>query len=169
MFVYRFDEIFSTTELDTHNLENLPVLKKQVALAINRRLRIREIPDVLDLESKQRRIGDRGNQSLDTQPKTRLIAFFLDEKQLNELPPNPTQKMDILEGRKQFDMRRLHSFALLEPEVKVLPTARDADNSMQIVKSNLIYQFEKDDLLFEVFEIVNPPEQISIRLKIYDS
>ena len=76
--------------------------------------------------------------------------------------------MDILEGRKQFDMRRLHSFALLEPEVKVIPTARDADNSLQIVKSNLIYQFEKDDLLFEVFEIINP-DQISIRLKIYDN
>lgn len=106
------------------------VLKRQVALAINRRLRIREIPDLLNLDSAQFRSGVERRHVSESQPKYRLIAFFVDEKQLHELPKNPTQNMDILEGRKQFDMRRLHSFALLEPEEKVIPTARDADNSV---------------------------------------
>jgi hypothetical protein len=61
--------------------------------------------------------------------KTRLIAFFVDEKQLTELPNNPIKKMDILEGRKLFDMRKLHSFSLLTPGIKVIPTDASADDT----------------------------------------
>jgi len=47
----------------------------------------------------------------------------LDEKQINELPKNPIiHKLDLLEGRQEFDMRQLHSFALLDPSMKVVPS-----------------------------------------------
>ena len=36
------------------------------------------------------------------------------------------------------------------------------------MKQHLIYQFEKDDLLFEVFELMNPT-QLSFRLKVYEN
>ena len=32
----------------------------------------------------------------------------------------------------------------------------------------MIYQFQKDDLLYEVYEILNPGEGCTIRLKVYD-
>jgi hypothetical protein len=38
--------------------------------------------------------------------------------------------MDVLEGRKHFDMRKLHSFALLEPAVKVIPGESAVDDSL---------------------------------------
>ena len=98
------------------------------ASAISKRLRVREIPDHFDLENKQSRYSEGIEQPVSSKSKSRLIAFFVDEKQLNELPKNPTQKMDLLEGRKQFDMRKLHSFALLEPGVKVIPGEADAED-----------------------------------------
>ena len=64
-------------------------------------------------------------------------------------------------------MRQLHSFSLLEPAVKVVPGPDPSKNSSQLLKQNLIYQFEKDDLLYEVFEISNPND-ISIRLMVYN-
>jgi len=50
------------------------------------------------------------------------VAFFLDESQINKPPLNPTMvPVDLLEGRKGFDMRDLHSYSLIEPEYKVTP------------------------------------------------
>lgn len=42
--------------------------------------------------------------------------------------------------------------------------ARQAKDAL---KQNLIYQFEKDDLLYEVFEILNP-SQLTLRFKVYN-
>ena len=64
-------------------------------------------------------------------------------------------------------MRQLHSFSLLEPAVRLIPGPDPSKNSSQLLKQNLIYQFEKDDLLYEVLEISNPYE-ISIRLMVYN-
>ncbi len=75
---------------------------------------------------------------------TRYIAFFVDESQLGELPKNPsTEKLDILEGRTSFDMRQLHSFALLDPAKKVLPSRDQKAQERAMLKQSLIYQFEK--------------------------
>mmetsp|Transcript_31566 Transcript_31566/g.48255 ORF Transcript_31566/g.48255 Transcript_31566/m.48255 type:complete len:112 (+) Transcript_31566:5218-5553(+) len=77
-------------------------------------------------------------------------------------PRNPAvEKVDLLEGRKQFDIRKLHSFSLLEPTNKM---EREEFSGM---KHNLIYQFEKDDLLIEVFEILSPTE-LTFRFKVYN-
>lgn len=98
---------------------------------------------------------------------TRYIAFFVDESQLGELPKNPsTEKLDILEGRTSFDMRQLHSFALLDPAKKVLPSRDQKAQERAMLKQSLIYQFEKDDLLFDVFEILNAQE-LTLRFKVY--
>ena len=48
-----------------------------------------------------------------------------------------------------------------------MPGPDPSKNSSQLLKQNLIYQFEKDDLLYEVFEISNPND-ISIRLMVYN-
>ena len=74
--------------------------------------------------------------------------------------------MDLLEGSKEFDMRQLHSFALLAAGKKVLPSKKNETEDASAFKQNLIYQFEKDDLLFEVFEVLNPRE-LAFRLKVY--
>ena len=50
------------------------------------------------------------------------MAFFIDSETCVLGPKNPvTEEVDILEGRTKFDMRNLHSFALLDPSIKVLP------------------------------------------------
>jgi hypothetical protein len=139
----------------------LSTLKRIVIKVINRRLKIREIPDHLEISASAP-----SGQSRST--KSRYIAFFLDESQLSEIPVNPlSQKVDILEGRTQFDMRQLHSFSLLEPSNKVIPGPDPSRNSAALLKRNLIYQFEKDDLLYEVLEISHPSD-LSIRLMIYN-
>ena len=52
----------------------------------------------------------------------RYIAFFVDEEEVGAPPKNPvTENVDILGGRRDFDMRHLHSFALLDPHIKVMP------------------------------------------------
>jgi hypothetical protein len=63
-------------------------------------------------------------------------------------------------------MRQLHSFALLSAGEKVLPNKKQDIEDPSAFKQNLIYQFEKDDLLFEVFEVLNPRE-LAFRLKVY--
>ena len=88
---------------------------------MNKRLRIREIPDILDLEHRgQNRSTSKRPAAASVDPargspdasfpqasqSTRYIAFFLDEKQINEPPKNPIiHKLDLLEGRQEFDMR----------------------------------------------------------------
>lgn len=87
---------------------------------------------------------------------------------MDALPKNPsTTDVDLLEGSKDFDMRQLHSFALLAPGSKLLPNKDKAGEDIAALKQNLIYQFEKDDLLFEVFEVLNPSE-LAFRLKVYE-
>jgi len=49
-------------------------------------------------------------------------------------------------------MRQLHSYDLLDPKIKLEIGSEKSD----VMKQNLIYTFEKDDLLFEVYEIQNP-------------
>ena len=84
------------------------------------------------------------------------FAFFLDESQLNNMPKNPVmQKVDLLEecsAKPEFDMRQLHSYSLLEPTTKLEVGSEQEDNMRQ----QLIYQFQKDDLHFEVLELLNP-------------
>jgi len=42
--------MFSHAELKNNDLDDLRTLKRLVAEAVNKRLRIREIPDILDLD-----------------------------------------------------------------------------------------------------------------------
>jgi hypothetical protein len=49
VFVYRYDEIFSIAQLESGDCEQLPTMKKMLAAIINKRLRIKEIPDYLEL------------------------------------------------------------------------------------------------------------------------
>ena len=72
--------------------------------------------------------------------------------------------VDLLEGRKGFDMRQLHSFCLIDPDKKIAP---NKNKEPKTTKQNLIYQFEKDELLFEVFEILSPGD-LSFRFKVYE-
>jgi hypothetical protein len=49
--------------------------------------------------------------------KMLYFAFFLEDKSLKRLPLNAsTQKIDILEGNHDFDMRKLHSYSLIDPD-----------------------------------------------------
>ena len=50
VFVYRYSEMFSYDILKSNDLDDMKNLKRFVAEAVNRRLRIREIPDILDLD-----------------------------------------------------------------------------------------------------------------------
>jgi len=45
VFVFRYSEVFSAEELSTYSTDELVVLKKLVASAINKRLRIRQLSD----------------------------------------------------------------------------------------------------------------------------
>lgn len=93
-----------------------------IASAISKRLRVREIPDVLSINSMQNRISSNGHFGTPQNAPYRYVAFFIDEDLAHSMPKNPvTENVDILEGRTQFDMRHLHSFALLDPHIKVLP------------------------------------------------
>jgi len=56
------------------------------------------------------------------------------------VPRNPNvEKVDLLEGRKEFDMRRLHSFDLLQPSLKVLPSNDKSREEFPGAKQKLIY------------------------------
>ena len=102
--------MFSYEELRIEDLITLKVLKKTVAKAVNRRLRVRAVPDLL---------------GVDNAPRMRYIAFFIDDKK--PLPMDLTSKelndmSQVKLGMKDFDIRTLHSFDLLDPQHKVLPT-----------------------------------------------
>ena len=91
--------MFSYQEVKNNNLDDIGILKNMVAQAVNKRLRIREIPDILDIDyralnrSSQKKSGDAGRNydsgSFQQGPSSRYIAFFLDEKVIHELPKNP--------------------------------------------------------------------------------
>lgn len=49
VFIFKYDELFTPAQLAESDLEDLSVLKRLVASAMNKRLRVREIPDLLDL------------------------------------------------------------------------------------------------------------------------
>ena len=177
VFVFKYDELFTPTELAENDVQDLTALKRLVATAMNKRLRVREIPDALDFGHRGpgRHASRRGASELapsttdeQGQHPTRYIAFFMDENQINALPKNPSiEKLDLLEGSKDFDIRQLHSFALMSPGKKLLPPEAKEAREAPALKQNLIYQFEKDDLLFEVFEVLNPSE-LAFRLKVYE-
>ena len=54
VFVFRYTEVFSAEEIDTFATDEIVVLKKLVASAINKRLRIRQLADVMAGEQKDR-------------------------------------------------------------------------------------------------------------------
>ena len=66
-------------------------------------------------------------------------------------------------GKPEFDIHQLHSFSLLDPETKLFVPPNQEDKMRQ----NLIYQFTKEDHLFEVYELLNPKE-LSLRIKVID-
>lgn len=177
VFVFSYQELFTPQEMAENEVQDLTALKRLVATAMNRRLRVREIPDALDLgrhdpgrRASKRGVAEATPTMADAQGQhlTRYIAFFLDEKQINALPKNPSiQKLDLLEGSNEFDIRQLHSFALMSPGKKLLPPETKEARETPALKQNLIYQFEKDDLLFEVLEVLNPSE-LAFRLKVYE-
>ena len=74
---------------------------------------------------------------------------------------------DLLEGKKEFDIRKLHTFNLLDPLNKIMPSLNPKVNeAATLQKETLNYQFEKDDLVFEVSEILDPKET-TFRIKVY--
>lgn len=58
VFVYRYDEIFSLAELKFNkgSIHELSTLRKMVTTAIRKRFRIREVPDILNLNHLQQRM-----------------------------------------------------------------------------------------------------------------
>ena len=91
VFVFKYEELFTQAELAENDLEDLRTLKKLVAMAMNKRLRIREIPDLLDLGQQgaagisysSKRDGGEvvpAAAADDSQAPTRYIAFFLGDK-----------------------------------------------------------------------------------------
>ena len=77
------------------------------------------------------------------------------------------QKIDILEGNHEFDMRKLHTYSLINPSDKLMPLPGQDPEELQLIKENTIYEFEKDDPHFEVLEVLIPTELV-IRIKVYD-
>lgn len=49
VFVYYYDEVFSYDELQKCDLTDLKTLKIQIARAVNSKLKVREIPDLLNV------------------------------------------------------------------------------------------------------------------------
>jgi hypothetical protein len=91
VFVFKYEELFTQAELAENDLEDLRTLKRLVAMAMNKRLRIREIPDLLDLGQQgpgggsfySRRDGSEvvpAAAADGSQAPTRYIAFFLGDK-----------------------------------------------------------------------------------------
>ena len=64
-------------------------------------------------------------------------------------------------------MRQLHSYSLLNPNEKVLPNPDKKKQEAFMNKQVKIDDYVKDDLLFEVYEIVNNQELL-LRFKVYD-
>ena len=74
---------------------------------------------------------------------------------------------DLLEGKKEFDIRKLHTYSLLDPVDKIMPSLDPKVNELATEKKETLnYQFEKDDLLFEVLEILDP-KATTFRIKVY--
>jgi hypothetical protein len=63
----------------------------------------------------------------------------------------------------KFDIRSGLRFSLVEPE-KVLSDA----NELTVPQEKLLSSLEKEDLLFDIFEVINP-FQVLLRVKTYDS
>ena len=91
VFVFKYEELFTQAELAENDLDDLRTLKRLVAMAMNKRLRIREIPDLLDLGQQgaagisygSKRDGGEvvpAAAADDSQAPTRYIAFFLGDK-----------------------------------------------------------------------------------------
>jgi hypothetical protein len=91
VFVFKYEELFTQAELAENDLEDLRTLKRLVAMAMNKRLRIREIPDLLDLGQQgpsgasfcSKRDGGEVIPAAAAdagQVPTRYIAFFLGDK-----------------------------------------------------------------------------------------
>ena len=90
VFVFKYEELFTQAELADNDLEDLKTLKRLVASAMNKRLRVREIPDLLDLGQQglagssfhSRRDGSEvvPAAAANSQVPTRYIAFFLDDR-----------------------------------------------------------------------------------------
>jgi hypothetical protein len=92
------------------------------------------------------------------------FAFFVEEERpALTSPRGKVAPLSTGEGKPEFDIRQLHSYSLLNPSVK-LDVGPEQQDSM---KQNLIYQFQKDDLLYEVYELLNPA-QLFFRIKVYE-
>ena len=116
VFVYRYDEIFSFSQLSRFDFNNLKDLQKAIVQVVNKRLRIKEINEKPGSDMKSL-YQNNANSSI------RYFAYFLDEDQLDSQKNQQSlnDKGDLLEGRTDFDMRQLHSYSLLNPNEKVLP------------------------------------------------
>lgn len=89
VFIFKYNELFTPAQMAESDLGDISVLKRLVASAMNKRLRVREIPDLLDLGQQGPARGASmlgGAEAVPTaagaqvQHPTRYIAFFLDEK-----------------------------------------------------------------------------------------
>lgn len=82
IFVYRYDEIFSLAEikLNEGSIHELKTLRRMVTYSISKRLRIREIPDILNLNQMQSKIQSSNiSEPRKDAAATRYVAFFVDE------------------------------------------------------------------------------------------
>ena len=83
----------------------------------------------------------------------------MSQQKLNELSHK-------IQGMRDFDIRQLHSYELVDPLVKVLPSKDRRAQMQAMLKQIHVYNFEKDDLEFDVFEIQNAKE-LCLRIKVF--
>lgn len=77
MFVFTYSEVFSEAEMK-EKLDDLPTLKKLVANSINKRLRIKEIPNYLPVGRESESAAPA--ESNDRRVKLNYFAFFLEDQ-----------------------------------------------------------------------------------------
>ena len=89
MFVFRYEEVFTEKELVEINGGHIPILKKYLANSMNKRLRIKEIPNFMqDPENESAEDG----RPAESPNSLNYFVFFLEECQLNAMPKNPKLK-----------------------------------------------------------------------------
>ena len=84
IFVFRYDEIFTDQELKMNgeSINELKTLKRMVGQAIAKRLKVREVPNILNMNNLNQvpnNVGDSLKKPKSVSPY-RYIAFFLDDR-----------------------------------------------------------------------------------------
>eukprot|EP00347_Sterkiella_histriomuscorum_P009856 403339614 len=150
-FKFKLDQILNKDELNSLNINNDRIVKDIVQRLVDKRLKIKIIEGKNEVVQMASSIGSYKQ----TQQQTRYLAYFLDPP----LGSASDKKQPQLQH--SFDIRNGFRFSLMDsesmtPEVVIQQSAQE----------RIIVQLEKDDLLFDISELLSPYELI-LRIKTY--